>query len=37
MPVLRLLKVDDAAVNESLGIGSSLFEEAVDDCLRRGG
>ena len=37
MPVLRLLKVDDAAVNESLGSGSSLFEEAVEDCLRRGG
>ena len=33
MPVLRLLKVSDTSARESLGNGSSLYAEAVEDCL----
>ncbi len=37
MPVLRLLKVSDNAARENLARHSSLYAEAVDDCLLRGG
>ena len=37
MPVLRLLKVSAAAAKVSLRNGSSLYREAVEDSLRRGG
>lgn len=36
MPVLRLLKVSADAASESLKQGTSLYAEAVEDCLLRG-
>ena len=37
MPVLRLLKISDNMARESLARRSSLYAEAVEDCLLRGG